>query len=98
MHETGWFLVVGGIFVATGIASSMFERLPCSTAMIYLAAGFALDVQVLHSSDLDRVRFALSGEGGLNDGVALPLTLAVVTASVVVHGISATPLMNRYQR
>ncbi|MGV2289242.1 cation:proton antiporter [Trinickia sp. YCB016] len=172
MHETGWFLVVGGIFVAMGIATSMFERLPCSTAMFYLAAGFALgpagagllalslprdaamlrvltqvallvslfaiglrlrvpvfdslwslplrlgflamivtvplmalagvvllhldwgpalllaamlaptdpvlahDVQVHHSGDLDRMRFALSGEGGLNDGVALPFVLA----------------------
>ncbi|MFP3566520.1 cation:proton antiporter [Paraburkholderia sp. SIMBA_030] len=172
MHETEWFLIVGGIFVAMGIASSMVERLPCSTAMFYLAAGFALgptgigllalalphdagmlriltqvallvslfaiglrlrvpvfdslwglplrlgflamivtvplltlagvgilhlgwgpslllaailaptdpvlahDVQVRHSSDLDRVRFALSGEGGLNDGVALPFVLA----------------------
>lgn len=172
MHETAWFLVVGAIFVAMGIASSMFERMPCSTAMFYLAAGFALgpagagllalsitgdagmlriltqvallvslfaiglrlrvpvldalwslplrlgflamvitvplltltgvgllhldwgpalllaailaptdpvlahDVQVRHSSDLDRVRFALSGEGGLNDGVALPFVLA----------------------
>ena len=28
----------------------------------------------------------------------VPLALAVVTASVVVHGITATPLMNWYQR
>jgi NhaP-type Na+/H+ or K+/H+ antiporter len=28
----------------------------------------------------------------------VPLALAVVTASVVVHGISATPLMNWYHR
>jgi NhaP-type Na+/H+ or K+/H+ antiporter len=27
-----------------------------------------------------------------------PLALAVVTASVFVHGVSATPLMNRYRR
>jgi sodium/hydrogen antiporter len=172
MHETASFLIAGGIFVVMGIATSMFERLPCSTAMFYLAAGFVLgptgvgllalslphdaallriltqiamlvslfaiglrlrvpvfdamwslplrlgflamiatvpmltlagvgilhlgwgpalllaailaptdpvlahDVQVRHSSDLDRVRFALSGEGGLNDGVALPFVLA----------------------
>ena len=172
MYETWWFLVVGGIFVTMGIVSTMFERLPCSTAMFYLAAGFALgpagvgllalslpndahilrllteiallvslfaiglrlrvpvldvlwslplrlgflamlvtvplltlfgvgvlhlgigpalllaamlaptdpvlahDVQVRNSGDFDRVRFALSGEGGLNDGVALPFVLA----------------------
>jgi NhaP-type Na+/H+ or K+/H+ antiporter len=171
MHETLWFLLAGGIFVAMGIASSIFERLPCSTAMFYLAAGFALgpagmglialsidgdagllrvltevallislfaiglrlrvpvldslwslplrlgflamlitvpllalcgvgilhlgwgpalllaailaptdpvlahEVQVRHSSDRDRLRFALSGEGGLNDGLALPFVL-----------------------
>ena len=42
MHETASFLIAGGIFVVMGIASSMFERLPCSTAMFYLAAGFVL--------------------------------------------------------
>jgi NhaP-type Na+/H+ or K+/H+ antiporter len=28
----------------------------------------------------------------------VPLALAVVTASVVIHGVSATPLMKRYRR
>jgi NhaP-type Na+/H+ or K+/H+ antiporter len=28
----------------------------------------------------------------------VPLALAVVTASVVIHGVSATPLMNRYRQ
>ena len=28
----------------------------------------------------------------------MPLALAVVTASVVIHGVSATPLMNHYRR
>ncbi|SIT41248.1 hypothetical protein BN2475_280090 [Paraburkholderia ribeironis] len=28
----------------------------------------------------------------------IPLALAVITASVVVHAISATPLMNWYRR
>ena len=28
----------------------------------------------------------------------VPLALAVVTASVVIHGVSSTPLMNRYRR
>jgi NhaP-type Na+/H+ or K+/H+ antiporter len=28
----------------------------------------------------------------------MPLTLAVITASVVIHGVSATPLMSWYRR
>jgi sodium/hydrogen antiporter len=171
MHETIWFLVVGGVFVFMGIAATSFKRLPCSAAMFYLAIGFALgpagigllhldivgdahvlriltevallvslfaiglrlrvpvfdalwslplrlgflamivtvplltlfgvyvlhlgwgpalllaailaptdpvlahDVQVQDSSDVDLVRFSLSGEGGLNDGIALPFAL-----------------------
>ncbi len=171
MHETIWFLVVGGVFVFMGIAATSFKRLPCSAAMFYLAIGFALgpagigllhldiiadahvlriltevallvslfaiglrlrvpltdtlwmlplrlgfvamiitvpllalfgvyglhlgwgpalllaailaptdpvlahDVQVQESDDLDLLRFSLSGEGGLNDGIALPFVL-----------------------
>ncbi|MGI4814947.1 MAG: cation:proton antiporter [Janthinobacterium lividum] len=35
----------------------------------------AHDVQIHHPGDNDSVRFALSGEGGLNDGIALPFVL-----------------------
>ncbi|MEO7391083.1 MAG: sodium:proton antiporter [Ramlibacter sp.] len=35
----------------------------------------ASDVQVRHPSDRDRLRFALTGEGGLNDGTAFPFVL-----------------------
>lgn len=35
----------------------------------------AHDVQVQNPGDVDLLRFALSGEGGLNDGIALPFAL-----------------------
>lgn len=35
----------------------------------------ASDVQVLESSDRDRLRFSLTGEGGLNDGAAFPFVM-----------------------
>jgi len=35
----------------------------------------ASDVQVTHPTDRDRLRFALTGEGGLNDGTAFPFVL-----------------------
>ena len=35
----------------------------------------ASDVQVRHADDRDRVRFALTGEGGLNDGTAFPFVM-----------------------
>jgi sodium/hydrogen antiporter len=182
MHEAIWFLIVGGLCVAMGIASSFVKRLPLTGAMLYLAAGFALgpkgagllsldivrdaqlvrmlgelalivslfaiglrlrlpladrlwvlplrlgllgmlitvpmialvgasglhlawgpafllaamlsptdpvlahDVQVHDSNDLDTVRFALSGEGGLNDGIAQPF--AIVALMVCAGSLS----------
>lgn len=35
----------------------------------------ASDVQVEHAADRDRLRFSLTGESGLNDGVALPFVV-----------------------
>jgi NhaP-type Na+/H+ or K+/H+ antiporter len=171
MIETTWFLVVGGVLIFMGLASSTFKQLPISTAMCYLAIGFALgpfglgllkidlvaeapllrritevamlvslfaiglrlrvpptdriwllpvrlgviamiatvaimtlacvyllhmawgpalllgamlaptdpvlahDVQVQVPGDVDLLRFSLTGEGGLNDGIALPFAL-----------------------
>ncbi len=184
MRETIWFLIVGGMFVGMGIASSLFKRLPLTGAMLYLATGFALgpsgagllaidivkqaplvrivtevallaslfaiglrlrapilaslwslparlgllamivtvpllaafcawglglewgpawvlaamlaptdpvlahDVQVRDANDLDIVRFSLSGEGGLNDGIALPFMLFALAFST--HGTPHT--------
>jgi len=182
MRETIWFLIVGGMFVGMGVASSLFKRLPLTGAMLYLAAGFALgpkgggllalditkdaalvrlltevallaslfaiglrlrapifaslwtlpvrlgllamlvtvpllacfgawglglawgpawvlaamlaptdpvlahDVQVRDANDLDIVRFALSGEGGLNDGIALPFALIALACCTAGPG------------
>ncbi len=38
--ETIWFLVVGGVLIVMGLASSTFKQLPISSAMVYLAIGF----------------------------------------------------------
>src|ERR1700710_2743572 len=171
MTETIWFLVVGGVLIFMGLASSTFKQLPISSAMAYLAIGFGLgpfgigllkidllgnatllrritevamlvslfaiglrlrvpptdriwllpvrlgivamvatiaimtlacvyllhmnwgpalliaamlaptdpvlahDVQVQVPGDIDLLRFSLTGEGGLNDGIALPFAL-----------------------
>ena len=37
-----WFLIVGVLFVAMATLSSLFKRLPISTAMIYLVVGAAI--------------------------------------------------------
>lgn len=183
MIETMWFLVVGGVLIFMGLASSTFQRLPISTAMCYLAIGFALgpaaanlltldlatdatvlrritevamlaslfaiglrlrvpptdriwilpvrlglvamvltvvaltvfcayvlglgwgpalllaamlaptdpvlahDVQVETPGDIDLLRFSLTGEGGLNDGIALPFALL----GIAVCRFEATP-------
>ncbi|CAG9239602.1 Na+/H+ antiporter-like protein [Burkholderia gladioli] len=172
LHETLWYLLAGGVLIVVGMLGSALHRLPCSTAMIYLAVGVAIgpaglgmldldierdarllrqitevallvslfaiglrlrvaaldrrwllpvrlgfvamivtvpllaaaampllglawgpalllaamlaptdpvlahDVQVRDPGDVDLVRFALSGEGGLNDGISLPFVLA----------------------
>ncbi len=166
-----WFVLVGVLLVAIALSRSVFLRLPLSTTMLYLGAGFALgphgvgllrvdvyaqsaiweritevavlvslfgaglklraplrdrswmlplrlstvsmmatvamvtvagvygmglpvgaavllgavlaptdpvlasDVQVTHPSDPDRLRFALTGEAGLNDGTAFPFIM-----------------------
>ncbi len=183
MTETIWFLVVGGVLIFMGLASSTFKQLPISSAMVYLAIGFGLgpfgigllkidllgdstvlrritevamlvslfaiglrlrvppsdriwllplrlgfvamvatvaimtlacvyllhmnwgpalliaamlaptdpvlahDVQVQVPGDIDLLRFSLTGEGGLNDGIALPFALL----GIAVCNFEASP-------
>lgn len=153
MRETIGFLIVGGMFVGMGVASSLFKRLPLTGAMLYLAAGFALGPSGLGLLSLDitkdaplvrlltevallaslfaiglRLRapifaslwslpvrlgllamivtvpllaFFCARGLGMAWGpawVLAPYALAVVAASVFIHGMSATPLMKHYKR
>jgi len=53
MIETMWFLVVGGVLIFMGLASSTFKHLPVSTAMCYLAIGFAMGPALANLLTLD---------------------------------------------
>ncbi|MDE1181642.1 cation:proton antiporter [Paraburkholderia sp.] len=48
----------------------------------------AHDVQVHDPGDLDLLRFTLSGEGGLNDGIALPFALLGIALCAAPDGIA----------
>ena len=48
----------------------------------------ASDVQVADGSDRDRLRFALTGEGGLNDGAAFPFVMLGL-GLLGLHGLGA---------
>jgi len=39
MSNAGWFLLVGGLMLAMGLATPMVRRLPVNPAMIYLGVG-----------------------------------------------------------
>lgn len=171
MHFAIWSLIIGVLLIAMALSGTSLQRLPLSTAMLYLAAGFGLgpaiwgillpdplkqaavleiaaevavlislfgvglklgrpfsdkgwrlpvrlatlsmtitvgilaglammlfgmslgaailvgailaptdpvlasDVQVMEAADRDRLRFGLTGEGGLNDGAAFPFVM-----------------------
>jgi NhaP-type Na+/H+ or K+/H+ antiporter len=48
-----WFLIVGVLLVAMALSRSVLARLPLSTAMLYLAAGYALGPHGVGLVDLD---------------------------------------------
>jgi len=63
------------------VAAHFLLHLPPGAALLLAAIlsptdpVLASDVQVRDTSDRDRARFSLSGEGGLNDGTAYPFTM-----------------------
>ncbi|MEM5385750.1 cation:proton antiporter [Paraburkholderia phymatum] len=56
----------------------------------------AHDVQVQESDDVDLLRFSLSGEGGLNDGIALPFALLGLALCASDTADSGDPLDWRF--
>jgi NhaP-type Na+/H+ or K+/H+ antiporter len=48
-----WLLVAGGLFICTALISSVVQRLPLTTAILYLAVGFGLGPAGLELFHLD---------------------------------------------
>jgi NhaP-type Na+/H+ or K+/H+ antiporter len=76
----GSIAMLATIGLVAGIGYLMFD-LPLGAAVLLGAIlaptdpVLASDVQMRSAEDRDRLRFALSGEGGLNDGVAFPFVM-----------------------
>ncbi len=85
INDPAWrpaFLLAGPVMILSIVAVAAFTHvalgLPVASAMLLAAMLAPTDpvlasaVSVADASDRDRVRFALSGEAGLNDGTAFP--------------------------
>lgn len=96
---------VAMILTIAGIAAVGWSLFGLTPAMALLVGAMlaptdpvlAGAVTVGHSQDQDRLRFALSGEAGLNDGLAFPfvyLALALVVRPPAPHWIGSWVLLN----
>ena len=100
-----WLASIAMILTIAGIAIvgwSLFA-LPPATALLVGAMlaptdpVLAGEVTVSHSQDQDRLRFALSGEAGLNDGLAFPfvyLALSLAATAPQPHWIVSWALVH----
>ena len=94
-HEALWlvpllFLVIRPIAVYTGLAG---EKLTPTHKLLTSWFG------IRGIGSMYYLAFALTK--GIDDAIEsdlVPLTIAVIVASIVLHGISVTPLMKRYER
>ena len=77
-------LALGSMVITVGLiaaAAYFFLHLPLGACVLLGAVlaptdpVLASDVQVTRPTDRDRLRFALTGEGGLNDGTAFPFVM-----------------------
>jgi len=49
MTNAQWFLLVGGLLLTMGLASSAIRRLPVTPAIVYLAVGVIVGPTVLNA-------------------------------------------------
>lgn len=61
--------------VGVGLGLSLGGALLMAAVLAPTDPVLASDVQVQHAQDRDRLRFSLTGEGGLNDGTAFPFVM-----------------------
>ena len=88
LQDRGWLLplrlavtsMVITVFAVAGVAWAFLDWPPGACVLLGAILAptdpvLASDVQVQHPRDRDKLRFALTAEGGLNDGTAFPFVL-----------------------
>ncbi|HEX6363715.1 MAG TPA: cation:proton antiporter [Albitalea sp.] len=76
MATVGMVLTVGMlVLLGVGLGLSLGAAVLLGAVLAPTDPVLASDVQVQHARDLDRLRFSLTGEGGLNDGTAFPFVM-----------------------
>jgi sodium/hydrogen antiporter len=88
LSDKGWRLPVRLAIVSMTITAALIAAIGMVGLRLSLGAAVLLgailaptdpvlasDVQLREASDRDRVRFSLTGEGGLNDGAAFPFVM-----------------------
>ncbi|NEX62064.1 cation:proton antiporter [Noviherbaspirillum galbum] len=58
MHTSDWFLLIGLLMLTRGLAVSLLERLPFTSAILYLAVGLVLGPSVLNLFYFDPLKNA----------------------------------------
>jgi len=76
MATVGMVLTIGLLtLLGIGLGLSLGGALLLAAVLAPTDPVLASDVQVQHARDRDRLRFSLTGEGGLNDGSAFPFVM-----------------------
>ncbi len=103
LSDTIWWLPVRLGFLAMIITTALLAAIGVSLLHLPLGAAILLgailaptdpilasDVQIKDVGDHDRIRFGLSGEGGMNDGTAYPLVMLGLGLLAVPEAVSYT--------
>jgi NhaP-type Na+/H+ or K+/H+ antiporter len=68
-----WALIIGALLIVMALAGTFLERLPLSTAMLYLAAGFGLGPAGAALMDPDPIRYSVLLERAAEVAVLISL-------------------------
>ena len=81
-----WAVIIGALLIVMALSGTLLKHLPASASMLYLAVGCALGPLGWSLMTPDLLRYSATLE-------IVTATLAAVAVSIVLHGISVTPLM-----
>ena len=59
MHFAIWAFIIGALLTTMALAGTLLQRLPLSTAMLYLAAGFGLGPAGLELMSPDPIKYSV---------------------------------------
>ncbi len=89
MMAMTWYVTIGALLLSLAFITPLVKPLPLSVSTVYSGSGYCSVYYFTYAID--------HGLGTADAERLTSIVLSIIAVSILIHGVSVTPLMNWYE-